>query len=143
MHAPHQSALDAALMQYSGVDGALLPILHHIQDSLGFVPPDTVPLIARALHLSTAQVHGVISFYHYFETAAPTHAQTVHICVAEACQARGAKALLAHCEGKADVQTTPIYCLGQCATGPSMLINGTLKARMNSVKFDACLTEAT
>ena len=72
--------------------GALLPILHAVQDQLGYVPPDSVPLIARELNLSRAEVHGVITFYHYFRDTPPGR-QTIHICRAESCQAMGSYAL--------------------------------------------------
>ncbi len=72
--------------------GALLPILHDIQDQLGHVPPEAVPQIAEALNLSSAEVHGVISYYHHFRSEAPKGA-VVQVCRAEACQACGAEAL--------------------------------------------------
>ena len=75
--------------------GALLPILHGIQDALGHVPPEVVPDIAQALNLSRAEVHGVVSYYHHFRSA-PAGAQVLQVCRAEACQAMGAQALWQH-----------------------------------------------
>lgn len=139
MSNPQQTAVQAALSQYHGVAGALLPVLHHIQNQLGFIPDSAVPTIAHELNLSNAQVHGVISFYHYFRTSAPTGKPVVEVCVAEACQARGANQLMAACRSHPHIEVEPIYCLGQCATGPSVLINGVLKARMNPAKLADCL----
>jgi len=126
--------------------GALLPILHDIQDSQGFISADAVPVIARALNLSRAEVHGVITFYHHFrEQSAGRH--VVQICRAEACQSVGAEALAAHAsrtlgcdfhETTADGQFTlePVYCLGQCACGPAMTIGDRLHARVDPQRFD-------
>src|SRR6202789_1102532 len=75
--------------------GALIPILRRIQDELGWVPPDSIPLIAHELNLSRAEVHGVVSFYHYFRTERGGR-HVVHVCRAEACQSLGAAALEAH-----------------------------------------------
>lgn len=75
--------------------GALLPILHGVQDALGYVPPDSVPLIAGELNLSRAEVHGVISFYHYFRDTPPGK-RTIYLCRAESCQAVGSDALEVH-----------------------------------------------
>ncbi|WP_019448623.1 formate dehydrogenase subunit gamma [Cupriavidus sp. BIS7] len=126
--------------------GALLPILHDIQDSQGFIPADAVPVIARALNLSRAEVHGVITFYHHFREQ-PAGRHVVQICRAEACQSVGAEALAAHAskalgcdfhETTADGQFTlePVYCLGQCACGPAMTIGDRLHARVDSQRFD-------
>jgi formate dehydrogenase subunit gamma len=108
--------------------GALLPILHEVQGALGYVPKDAVPLIAHALNLSRAEVHGVISFYHYFRTTKPGR-HVVQLCRAEACQAVGAAQLEKHARRSLGVDfhgTTadgavtlePVYCLGNCALGP-------------------------
>ncbi len=108
--------------------GALLPVLHAVQEALTFVPKDAVPLIARELNLSIAEVHGVVSFYHYFLQERPGR-HVVHLCRAEACQALGSVALEAHAKAQLGVDfhgTTsdgaitlePVYCLGNCALGP-------------------------
>jgi len=126
--------------------GALLPILHDIQDSQGFIPADAVPVIARALNLSRAEVHGVITFYHHFREQ-PAGRHVVQICRAEACQSVGGEALAAHArktlgcdfhETTADGQFTlePVYCLGQCACGPAMTIGDRLHARVDAQRFD-------
>lgn len=126
--------------------GALLPILHGIQDALGYIPADAVPAIARALSLSRAEVHGVISFYHYFRDTPPgTH--TVQVCRAESCQAMDGKALEAHiknvlgidyhqitADGKFSLE--PVYCLGNCACSPSVQIDHELYGRVTPESFN-------
>ena len=115
--------ITSCIEQYREVPGGLLPLLHAVQDSLGFVPADAVPSIAKALQLSRAEVHGVISFYHDFRDA-PAGNHVLQICRAEACQAMGARALEAHAKASLCVDfggTTAdgaitleaVYCLGQ------------------------------
>ena len=133
--------------------GALLPVLHAIQDSVGYVPEDAVPLIAYDLNLSRAEVHGVISFYHHFRTHAPGR-HVVRICRAEACQSLGARALEAHAKKTLGIdfhETTndgaitleAVYCLGNCGCGPSVLVDDdTLHARVTPEAFDALVANA-
>lgn len=126
--------------------GALLPILHEIQDTVGFVPADAVPTIARALNLSRAEVHGVVTFYHHFRDHAPGQ-HVVQVCRAEACQSVGANALVAHAQQKlgcgmhetteSGVTLDPVFCLGQCAIGPAITIDGKLYGHMTAQRFDA------
>jgi formate dehydrogenase subunit gamma len=149
---PEQHAAVAqALACHSQRAGALLPILHDIQKELGFIPPSAVALLAQELNLSRAEVHGVISFYHYFRSE-PAGRHTVYICRAEACQAMGARALEAHARRKLGIslhQTTAdgvftleaVYCLGNCACAPSVLIDGELHGRVDASHFDALLDE--
>jgi formate dehydrogenase subunit gamma len=158
--AEQSSALDAAgraeveeaCRRLGAQPGALLPVLHAVQDRLGFVPPDAVPIIAHALNLSRAEVHGVISFYHYFLTAKPGR-HVLHLCRAEACQAVGAVALEAHAKHllgidyhgtTADGALTfePVYCLGNCALGPSVMIDGRMYGRVNAARLDALVADA-
>lgn len=126
--------------------GALLPILHDIQDRLGWVPADAVPAVALALNLSRAEVHGVITYYHHFRSAAPGR-HAVQVCRAEACQARGADALLAHAEDllgckshntRADgaVSLDPVYCLGLCALSPAVVVGDRLYGRVTTQRLD-------
>jgi formate dehydrogenase subunit gamma len=121
--------------------GALLPILHAIQDALGFIPPDAVSQIASALNLSRAEVHGVITFYHHFRTTPPAR-HTIQICCAEACQSMGAERLVEHAEQRlagrkqGEVALQPVYCLGLCATSPAVMIGDELHARVTPEKFD-------
>jgi len=132
--------------------GALLPILHGIQDELGYVPAETVPAIADALNLSRAEVHGCISFYHYFRDTPPGK-HTIHLCCAESCQAMGSKALEDHVKSKLGIdyhETTkdgafslePVYCLGLCACSPSMQIGEDVYGRVSPESFDAALKDA-
>lgn len=127
-------------------DGALLPLLHAIQERLNHVPPEAVPLLAEHLNLSRAEVHGVISYYHFFRSTQPGR-HVVQVCRAEACQARGAEALLAHAEQRlgcavhetrADGAVTlePVFCLGLCASSPAIQIDDQLHARMTPERFD-------
>ena len=125
---------------------ALLPVLHHIQDALRFIPPALVPEIAAALNLSRAEVHGVVTYYHHFRSAPPGR-RVVQICQAEACRANGAEGLMAHasarlaCEPgatRADGAVTleAVYCLGLCASGPSAMVDGELQARVTPADVD-------
>lgn len=120
--------------------GALLPILHEIQDTVGYIPPQTVPGIAKALNLSRAEVHGVISYYHHFRQTAPGR-HVLRVCCAEACQAVGGEALAEHARLRlqgSDLTLEPVYCLGLCACGPALQIDhNTLHARVTPRKFDA------
>ncbi len=128
--------------------GALMPVLHAVQDSVGYVPDDAVALIAHDLNLSRAEVHGVISFYHHFRTHAPGR-HVVRLCRAEACQALGARTLEKHAKESLGIdfhETTSdgaitleaIYCLGNCGCGPSVLVDpDELHARVTPESFDA------
>ena len=132
---------------------ALLPVLHAIQDRLGFIPPDAVEGLAQAFNLSRAEVHGVITFYHHFKTTPPARC-TVQVCRAEACQSMGGDALLAHarqalgCELHAHTADggfalEPVYCLGQCATAPAIMINDAVHARVTPARFDRLLAKVS
>jgi formate dehydrogenase subunit gamma len=144
--ASDNSAIDAIIDRLKDLPGALLPILHEIQHTVGHVPADTVPALASALSLSRAEVHGVISFYHHFHSE-PMGKHTVQICRAEACQAVGARELEQHATNKlatelgnttADgaVSLEPVYCLGNCACGPSVQIGDEVYARVTPERFD-------
>src|SRR5262245_44663985 len=91
----HMQQVEAAIARQKDKPGALLPLLHDIQDLLGYVPEEALPAIGKALNLSRAEVHGVVTFYHHFRSAKPGK-RVVRICRAEACQAMGADALVAH-----------------------------------------------
>lgn len=132
--------------------GPLLPILHGVQSALGYVPKDAVPLVASELNLTRAEVHGVLSFYHYFRTE-PSGRHVLYLCRAEACQALGAAALERHAkerlgidfhETSADGAVTlePVYCLGNCALGPAVLLDGQLHGRVSPARFDELVAEA-
>lgn len=147
-----RSAIEDACERLKSQAGALMSILHAIQAALGFVPKDAVPLIADRLNLSRAEIHGVLSFYHWFRKEKPGR-HVVHLCRAEACQAVGAAALEAHAkrclgidyhETTADGAVTlePAYCLGNCALGPSMLLDEQqLVGRVTPARFEALMAE--
>ena len=146
-----EEIVDGVLEKNSRRIGALLPILHEVQDTLGYIPPDAVPMIAHALNLSRAEVHGVISFYHDFRTEPPGE-HIVHLCRAEACQAMGARELEQHARKHLGVsfgETTanglftlePVYCLGNCACAPSIRINDDIYARVSPARFDELIAE--
>lgn len=131
--------------------GALLPILHAIQDAMGYVPAESVPAIAKALNLSRAEVHGVISFYHYFRETKPGK-HTIHLCRAESCQAMGGKQLEQHVKNQLGIdfhETTadgefslePVYCLGNCACSPAMQIGNEIYGRVSANSFDTTINE--
>lgn len=138
--------IDGVLEKLQALPGALLPILHAIQDELGYVPPASVALIAQSLNLTRADVHGVISFYHHFRSVAPGR-HVLQICRAEACQAMGARALEAHVRqrlaigfnetsGDGAITLEPVYCLGNCACAPSVLLDGDVHGRVTLPSID-------
>jgi len=146
-----QETVQAVITTLKDKPGALLPILHGIQDALGYIPADSVPAIAQGLHLSRAEVHGVISFYHYFRDTPPGK-QTIHLCRAESCQAMGGKHLEQHVkdhlgidyhETTADGQFSlePVYCLGNCACSPAMQIGDDIYGKVSAQSFDAIINE--
>ena len=143
--------IQSILAELKDKPGALLPILHAIQDSLGYIPPDSIPDIAQALALSRAEVHGVISFYHYFRETPPGK-HTIHLCRAESCQAMGSEKLEAHVKAKLGIdyhETTadgqfslePVYCLGNCACSPAMQIGHEVYGRVSAESFDDIINE--
>ncbi|MGF6445506.1 formate dehydrogenase subunit gamma [Paraburkholderia youngii] len=148
------TAPDQLVQRHAQPGRTLMTILHAIQDELGFVPPAAVGPLARALNLSRAEVHGVITYYHHFRTT-PAAPVTVQLCRAEACRSMGTEALAQHIEAHtgcrfdtghhdgATVELESVYCLGQCALSPAMMLNGTLHARVTPQKFDALLAAAS
>ncbi|HEY7445531.1 MAG TPA: formate dehydrogenase subunit gamma, partial [Vicinamibacterales bacterium] len=128
-----------------------LPVLHAIQDALGYVPPEAVPLVAEELNLSRADVHGVISFYHYFRDTPPGR-HTIYLCRAESCQAMQSTELEAHAKRRLGVefhQTTssgafsfePVYCLGNCALSPAVMVDGQLYGRVTPERFNTIVAD--
>ncbi|TDF66128.1 formate dehydrogenase subunit gamma [Cupriavidus sp. L7L] len=141
------ATIDAIVAARQDMPGALLPILHEIQDTQGHIPDAAVPVIARALNLSRAEVHGVITFYHHFRQQ-PAGRHVIQVCRAEACQAVGAEALAEHArralgcdfhETTTDGAVTlePVYCLGQCACGPAVMVGERLHGYVDAKRFDA------
>lgn len=143
------AAIEAIVREHTARAGALLPILHEIQDQCGYVPDAAVSIIAKHLNLSRAEVHGVVSFYHFFRTT-PPGSRTIYLCRAEACQAMGARSLEKYLQEKLGIdfhETTPdgqyslepVYCLGNCACSPSLMIDETVHGRVSASRIDALL----
>lgn len=129
--------------------GALMPVLHAVQERVGYIPADAVPLIARVLNLSRAEVHGVVTFYHDFHTE-PHGRSVIRICRAESCQAMGAVELAAHAQERLGIgfgQTSgdgaytlePVYCLGNCACSPAIVVGDAIYGRVTPARFDEIL----
>jgi len=145
------AAIDALVARFAKLPGPLLPLLHAVQDELGFIPAAAIPTIASGLNLSRAEVHGVVSFYHWFRADEPGR-HVVRLCRAEACQAMNCETTESHAKRalgvdyhgtSLDGQFTlePVYCLGNCAAGPSMMVDRTLYARVTPERFDEVLAE--
>lgn len=142
-------AIETAIAPHAHLPGAMLPVLHAVQREFGYLPSESIGVIARQLRVSRADVEGVISFYHHFRRA-PTGAHVVQVCRAEACQARGSRELEAHIKSSLNIgyhATTPdneitlepVYCLGNCACGPNLLIDDQVQARVTPAKADRLL----
>jgi formate dehydrogenase subunit gamma len=138
--------IDAIVARVGDRPDALMPLLHSVQDRLGYIPAEAVPEIARALNLSRAEIHGVISFYHDFRTA-PVGRSIIRVCRAESCQAMGAVELAAHIQKRlgiefgqssADGEYTlePVYCLGNCACSPAIVVGAEIHGRVTPERFD-------
>ena len=137
----------AIIVAGAGVEGGLLPLLHALQETFGHVPDQAVPLLAETLNLSRAEVHGVLSFYPDFRRTPPI-GPVIRLCRAEACQARGARAVEtalseafgaemgAH-PGPTGVALEAVFCLGLCASGPAAIVDGQLVARLEGDRLKA------
>ena len=146
------SQVHRILEQFKDRPGPLLEVLHAVQATLGFIPPEAIGLIAEGLNLSRAEVHGVVSFYHHFR-AAPPGRHVLQVCRAESCQAMGAEALAAHAEARLGVpfhactpdgrvSLEPVYCLGLCACSPAVLLDGEPHGRVTPERLDTLLAQA-
>lgn len=143
--------IEAHIASHKNVPGALLPLLHAIQDDIGYVPESVYPQISKALALSVAEVHGVVTFYHHFRT----HQKGKHVlqvCRAESCQAMGSSSLEEHTKKYLNVdyhQTTndgaitlePVYCLGNCALSPAVMLDDEVHGRVDSLKIIDLINE--
>lgn len=147
-----QTRIDALIAAHQHLPGALLPLLHAIQDDVGYVPESSYTHISKALSLSVAEVHGVVTFYHHFRTHKPGR-HILQICRAESCQAMGSVALEAHAKQCLNVdyhETTqdqaitlvPVYCLGNCALSPAVMLDDEVYGRVSMADFDALVAEA-
>ena len=130
----------AIATQHLSERGALMPVLHDVIDELGHVAREDIEAIAHVLNLSVAEVHGVVSFYQDFRTEPPaTH--VIALCRGEACQAVGAEQLYADTRARAgslggDVEVGEVFCLGNCALGPSGTLDGRLHGRLSQERLD-------
>ena len=140
------------IQEYQDKPGALLPLMHAIQDALGFVPEESYKPISKAYNLSVAEIHGFVTFYHHFRTHLPGK-NILQICRAESCQAMGSEKLENYCQEKLGIdyhQTTkdnsitlePVYCLGNCACSPAMMMNEEVIGRVTPEKIDQIIKEA-
>ncbi|MDO5056199.1 MAG: NAD(P)H-dependent oxidoreductase subunit E [Lautropia sp.] len=138
--------------RFREVPGGLLPMLHAVQDALGYIPAEAVALMAAAMQRSRAEVHGVVSFYPHFRWQ-PIEGRLLEVCGAEACLARGAQALVRHAEQSlgctlgetsADgrVTTRVVHCLGLCAQGPAVMLDGQPHAHVHAARLDGLLAAA-
>ncbi|KGM88972.1 formate dehydrogenase gamma subunit [Roseovarius mucosus DSM 17069] len=152
MTTPTSDDIDAILKEHTHLEGPLLPILHALQETFGYVPTQAHAPICEALNISRAELHGVITFYHDFR-ANPAGRHVLRICRAEACQAVGGAALAEATLKKLGldwhgttangaVTVEPVYCLGLCACAPAAMLDDRVVGRMDGVRMDALLAEA-
>jgi formate dehydrogenase subunit gamma len=139
------------IAEHQDLEGPLLPILHALQETFGYIDQAAEPIIAEALNISRAEVHGVVTFYHDFRER-PAGRHVLKLCRAEACQAAGGDALAARAEARlgvafghttADGRVTlePVYCLGLCSVSPSAMLDGRIIGRLGPEKLDALVAE--
>jgi formate dehydrogenase subunit gamma len=145
----HADTVRRIVSDLKGRPGPLLEVLHAIQAALGYVPEGAVPLVAQELNISRAEVHGVVTFYHYFRRTPPGK-HVVSLCRAEACQSMGADGLADHVKKRLGVdfhETTddgqfslePVFCLGNCACSPAAMVDGELHGRLTPERIDAVI----
>jgi formate dehydrogenase subunit gamma len=143
--------VELAVAQYRNHPGPLLQVLHAVQANLGFIPRAAVPVIAEALNLSRADVHGVVTFYHHFRQTPPGQ-HTIQLCQAEACRSMHCETLTAHARQRLGIDfhatssdgrytLEPVYCLGLCACSPALMIDGEVHGRVTPERFDELLAQ--
>ena len=148
---PNLADVPALVAEMGQRKGALLPILHALQDRFGYIPETSIVMIAQGLNLSRAEVHGVVSFYHFFRTSPPGR-HVIQICASESCQATGGRALEAHARLRlgidfhettpdGEVTLEPVYCLGNCACSPALRVNRAVHGSMSPQAFDQVLAD--
>jgi len=146
-----QVSIERLIESHQSTQGALLPLLHAIQDAIGFIPPESVAQIAKGLNLSRAEVHGVITYYHFFRTEKPGK-HVVQICRAESCQSCGSEELIQlaektlgckvhHTTANGSVTLEPVYCLGLCASSPAIQVDEKLHAGVTAESLREILTQ--
>jgi len=147
----HDALVREIVDAHKGVEGAALPILHKVQQAIGYVPDAALPIVAEALNISRAEIYGVVSFYHDFRRAPPGR-HVVKLCRAEACQSMGGRDVAEHMCKRLAVdfgETTPdggvtldaVYCLGLCALAPSAMVDGRVVGRVDRTKADAIVAD--
>ena len=145
------SRTTAVINELKGLEGPLLPILHGLQEEFGYVPGESLPVIADALNLSRAEVHGVVTFYHDYRNH-PAGRHVLKLCRAEACQSMGGDAIAAKMQQLLGIgfhETTkdgavtlePVYCLGLCACAPSAMLDGEVIGRLDAEKIEEIAAE--
>ena len=148
----HLASVETHIAAHKSRPGALMPLLHAIQDDIGYVPEESYALISKALNISVAEVHGVVTFYHHFRTHKPGK-HILQICRAESCQAMGSDVLEAHVKKTLGIdyhQTTAdgaitleaVYCLGNCACSPSVAVDEQVCGRVDTTRLDQIIAEA-
>ncbi len=135
--------VDAIIEAHKALDGAALPILHALQKEFGYIDDAAIEPVAKALNLSRAEIHGVVTFYYDFRATKPGR-HVLRVCRAEACQSRGADALVEHASARAkghDAALTlePVFCLGLCATAPAAMLDGELHGRLTQTRLDTLI----
>ena len=156
-HVPWSQERTVAIIERHRAErGALMPILHELQDVFGLIDPRAIDVVAEALNQSKAEVYGVVTFYKDFRSE-PPGASVIHVCRGEACQSMGSEQLAGHAREHLAVDfggTTSdgaltleqVFCLGNCALSPAVLVDGRLKGRVDEADFDAlvasCRTKA-
>jgi len=150
LDSPAQSDRIAEILEaHQGLEGPLLPVLHAVQEAFGHIPQEAIPQIAKALMLSKAEVHGVVSFYHDFREN-PAGKHVLKLCRAEACQAMGGDRVAKHAQDRLGIEwheTTkdgritlePVFCLGLCACAPAALVDGKVVGRVDEARLDAII----
>ena len=152
MATKHDPAIASEIINQCGARPEMLvQVLHGFLDRYGYISEEAIRQVATELNLSRAEVHGVVSFYHDFRTTPPGK-HIVKICQSESCQAMGSRELTAHAEeklgvslhgttGDGDVSLEPVYCLGNCACSPAIMIDDKVYGRVDTGKFDKLVDE--
>lgn len=141
----------ALIREHADMRGALLPLLHALQEEIGWIPDALVPDIASALNISRAEVHGAVTFYHDFRRE-PAARHVVKLCRAESCQARGGKGIeqlasqrlgvpMGEIRQDGQLSLEPVYCLGLCAIGPNALVDSSPVARIDAAAIERIAVE--
>ncbi|MFT6393747.1 MAG: formate dehydrogenase subunit gamma [Methylophilaceae bacterium] len=145
--------IKAHILGHQGMPGGLMPLMHTIQDDIGYVPEEVYPLVSKAMALSVAEVHGFVSFYHHFRTH-PVGKHVLQVCRAESCQAMGSEKLEADIKAKlgidyhettADGKVTllPVYCLGNCACSPAVMMDDDVYGRVDMEQVEELVSEVS